>query len=423
MAARHGYIHRAIERRLHRSPRAIRAVARVGALAQRLGLPVATLDPQTLLEEARRQTGLSDFGDDWFMEPLQILISSYHQTVGRTFMGQLTLRSEIVRLLANRLLIQRDLELHPEILDVPIRRPLFIIGFPRCGTTLLHNLLALDPQARHPRVWELLRPSPPPERDSGDSDPRIRDAEDDLRIFGSVLPGMSAIHHVDARAPEECIALLQHTFATPYYTLATHIGPYWDWFLQADLAPAYRYHRRLLQLLLWRWPGDYWVLKSPSHLVSLDALLTVYPDARVVHLHRDLGEVAASTCSLDASLARLYRSNELIHREFGATWMSLWSTILDRALAARAKAPDGTFLDVAYRDLTTDPIGTVHRIQHHFDLRADATMDARMHAWLAQNPQGKFGEHRYSLEQFGLNRQQLTERFADYHRRFAAELA
>ena len=221
-------------------------------------------------------------------------------------LGRLALRQECLRLLSNRLHMQEDLQRCPRIAHTPIKKPLVIVGLPRTGTTVLHHLLAQDPSARVPRLWELLQPSPPPCPGTVATEPRRkRGGADDSQSL-CPRPAFPGAPSLSATGPEECVFLFQQTFMSVVFEAYGEVPDYINWLLHQDLTPAYRYYRQQLQVLQWRWPGDHWVLKSPHHLFFLDVLLTVFPDACVVQTHRDPATALASLCSLMATTRSLY---------------------------------------------------------------------------------------------------------------------
>ena len=252
--------------------------------------PNIALNAEALLQKAAAQTGLSDFGDDAFREPYELLLQSLRDEARLNKQGVIMLQRTILRLLVNRLLTEQAFAANPEMAETPIERPLYILGFPRTGTTLLHNLLSRDPAARWLRLWEGLHPAPPPE--SLEDDPRIAQTEEFVAGFEKIAPRLASAHKLNATGPEECLWLIEHTFADFIFELRANIPSYSDWLAghEAD-AVWYRYYRRQLQMLSWKCRGIHWVCKAPRHLPGLGGLLSVLPDARIVQTHR--GECSA----------------------------------------------------------------------------------------------------------------------------------
>jgi hypothetical protein len=393
-----------------------------GATLQRAGLPLVRLDERELLDTACRQTGLRDFGDGSFREPLRILLRAYESEAQLTLVGRLAARRDTLRLLTNRLRLVADRKRHPDIAAQEIRQPLFIVGLPRTGSTLLHHLLAQDPSNRVPLSWEVMFPSPPPERASYEDDPRIAAAQRLLNRFDRLTPHFKIIHPTHARWPIECMAILSHTFASPQFQSMYYVPSYQRWLSYKDLRPVYAFHRRFLQHLQWRCPAERWVLKAPSHLFALDALLATYPDACMIQTHRDPRAVVASVASLDAVLRRVF-SHRVNPKQIGLEALQQWASALERAMQIRDRtngAP-GRFLDVYYTGLVRDPIATVRRIYAHCDLRFTDEAETRMRRFLAAYPKDQHGVHRYSLAQFGLSPDEVALRFHAYVARFNPE--
>jgi hypothetical protein len=406
-------------------PLALRAFDWLGRALPRVG-PFAPLSEAALLAAATRKTGLRDFGDESFREPFQRLLASLEADAALTPFGRLLARRDLARLLENRLRVTDTWRRHPEIGAARIQAPIFVVGLPRTGTSILHELLAQDPANRVPMTWEVMFPSPPPERASFERDPRIAQVAKHFSGIDRVLPGFQAMHPMGAQLPQECVALTAHDFASLIFHTSYRVPGYQAWLDQQDLRPVYAAHRRWLQYLQWRCPAERWVLKSPGHLWALDALLAEYPDARIVQTHRDPLEVVASLASLVTKLRGL-GSDAVDPVEIGADWAQRLAAGLRLASDARERASGGAarFFDVRFRELLGHEIEQVRRIYEHFGLALSSEAEARMRRFLAQNPRDKHGQHRYSLGFAGLEAEELRPAFAAYQRRFdvASELA
>jgi hypothetical protein len=402
-------------------PAWVRVLNAAGAALGRLGLRQPSLDPRSLLAAAEGRAGLADWGDGRFREGLENLVGSFEaQGTAHTF-GRIFFREYVIRLLVSRLRIQDDLKCYPEILDVPIRRPLFITGLPRTGTTLLHRLLSEDSAGRPLLFWETLEPSPPPRAETRRSDPRIARARKATRTMNALAPGIAVAHLYEAESPEECNNLFAHSMMAGMLGFMFDVPGFVEWLRQQELIEPYRYLRRQLQLLSWRCPGDHWILKSPAHLFGLDALLAAFPDACIVLTHRDPRQSIPSLCSLAAAF-RGITCRRIDLARLGAEINEAMGTGVDRALAVRAKADPGRFLDVPYSSMTADPIGTAREVYRHFGYESSPEFEERMRRWLAENPQHKQGVHRYSLDQFGLSAVDIDARFANYRTWMAENL-
>lgn len=390
----------------------------LGRLLIQTGVTPLPLSEDALLAAARARTGLSDWGGDSFRQPLRLLIDSLQREAHLNFLGRIAARRWITQMLVNRLEIQEALRRHPEIAQEPIRRPIFILGLPRTGTTLLHQLFLQDPANRVLRFWEGQAPAFQPTQRRVDPDPRLRQAERELKSLHYLAPHFAAIHPLEADGPQECTTLLANAFLSLQFEFTYDVPSYSAWLEQQDLHGAYRYYVDQLRLLQWRQPAPRWVLKSPAHLFGLDALLAAFPDARVVQTHRDPLRVLASCCSL-AAVLRGVTSDRVDPRQIGRQFSAKWASGLSRALATRSSAGEDRFCDVHFRDLVADPVAVVRRIYERFGLRLDTGVEERLHHWLADNPSDKRGVHRYSLAQFDLDATVEARRYAAYRERFS----
>ncbi|HXX92734.1 MAG TPA: sulfotransferase, partial [Planctomycetota bacterium] len=321
-----------------------------------------------------------------------------------TTVGRIAACRQFVTLLRNRLLVRLCLRDHPEILQVPLDRPLFVVGQARTGTTLLYNLLAQDPAARAPRLWELARPVPPPDPEGTRKDPRVGELERDLASLLSVIPAVMTAHALDPRGPEECYHLLETAAFSATFLLYFEIPTYWSRLMLSspqEAREAYAEFRRQIQILQLHAGGRRWVSKAPSHLFFLDALLEEVPEARIVHTHRDPLESIPSLCSL-ISIVRSFSSDRVDPAAIGAQTMEWYLEAGRRSESARTRAGD-RIIDVVYPRLLADPVGTVKAVYDRLGYPFTAAFEGRMRSWLAENPQHKHGVHRYSLEQFGLD--------------------
>ncbi|MDF0673539.1 MAG: sulfotransferase [Nitrospira sp.] len=380
---------------------------------------LASLEEEELIKAARRRAGHDDFGDSSFREPLRRLVSSFQAEAHLHPLGRLTVRSQLTMLLVNRLRLQEDRRRHPGIVEQHIRRPIIITGLPRTGTTFLHGLLALDPANRVPRTWETLYPSPPPETETYHVDRRIALVDRQLRWFHRMVQDVNRVHPVSAELPEECLVLLGHSFMSYLFVASHRLPSYLDWLESQDLRPSYEMHRRFLQHLQWRCPGERWVLKTPAHMFDFEAMFETYPDACVVMTHRDPIEVIASNASLTATLKSAF-SDDVDPVEVGRECSRRWSEALRRALRSRDRGcvPSERFLDLYYTDLVADPVAAVERVYGHFDLPLSDGLRDKVREFVNRNPRNRFGTHRYTLHDFGLDLQEEEKRYAAYRERF-----
>jgi hypothetical protein len=374
------------------------------------------LTAHQLVAEAVEQTGLDDFGHESFGDGLDVLTEALAADADLTALGEDILGLRLRMLLANRLRIEGVHRMHPDIAAQVVEGPLVIIGLPRTGTTALSQLLTADPQIRSLRLWESSDPVPPPESATEDTDPRIEETSRGLEAMYSAFPRMKSMYLQTATGATECQDLLGMEFRTAHFDGMAHVPRYTDWVTNCDMAPAYRYHRRVLQLLQWRCPPRLWHLKTPVHMLALDRLLETYPDARFLWTHRDPAEVLGSVCSL-ISYTRSWVSDR-VDADLGEKQIELWSEALVRAMAFRQATGEERFADIGFADLNADPVGAIGRAYAHLGLSLSDDGRRRMSALAIANPRGAHGVHEYALEDFGIDRQEVKQRFAFYVDRF-----
>lgn len=389
--------------------------ALLGALHP-LGFQQRNLDKRALLDAARQKTGLEDFGDPGFEQGLDRLLEALQSEARLTALGRVVAREEIVTPLVNRLRLVEHHKRYPEIGAAPIVAPIFIIGMGRSGTTVLHELLALDPQFRVARTWEADYPFPPPETATYDSDPRIGDVQQRLDRTDTVLPDFKRIHRLGATLPQECVRFTTAEFLSLIFWTNYNVPSYSHWLKdEADMAPAYRYHRRFLQLLQWKHPRSPWVLKSPAHLWSLDVLLQEYPDARFIQTHRDPLRMLASLASLVTHLRKM-SSDHVDGAQIAREWAE-WNALgLNASAGFRRKeaVPPERIIDVDFYGFMQDPVAEVQKIYAGFDLSFTEDTREAMRAYLAVHSATQHGAHGYSFADTGLDIDEERARLAPY---------
>ena len=371
---------------------------------------VATVDG--LAASATRLTGLSDFGGDDHVAGLTVLLDSYERDEEFTELGAKVKRAELRGALVARLLCEASWAQHPQAEDVAIERPIFVTGMPRTGTTALHRLLCADPDAQGLEQWLCDVPQPRPPRETWADNPAHQHVAAGFAKFHAERPEFAGVHYLDADTVEECWLLLRQSAMSVSYESLAHLPTYSCWLGEQDWTPAYRRHRRNLQLIGLNDAGKRWVLKNPSHLFALDALLAVYPDALIVQTHRDPREAVASSCSLSALATQGY-STRFVGATIGADQLELLSRGAATFSAARARYDPRQFLDVQYTDLVNDPVGTVRGVYAHFDLPWTTTVEAAVTAEHVASRSGpRAPAHRYALADFGLTAEQVAAAFS-----------
>jgi hypothetical protein len=377
------------------------------------------LSRDALMEAAAAEAGLDDLGDVPFVEALDALLAALNDEAGLDAARAESASQTNVRLLVKRLRLVDDRKRHPSIADQAIMAPIVIVGLPRTGSTHLHGLLGEVEGLRTPRFWEMALPSPPPERATFEFDPRIAIVDAELARTPVEL---QVRHPFAARRPEQCNLLHDWAFMNQTPIAAYHVPSYRDWLFDADHAPAYEAHRRTLQHLQWHAPGR-WVLKYPKHLMALDTLLATYPDAVLVWTHRDPAVVVPSACSL-TSFMREMTSGPVDRVRFGREWALMEELVARRGATARDRMPDESsrVLDVHYRDLMADPVGTVASILDFAGAPFTEGSRAAVQAFVASNVQTRHGAHTYTAQEFGLDPARLRRRFDWYIDRFEVEI-
>jgi hypothetical protein len=365
-----------------------------------------------LLDAARAQTGLDDFGDDSFREGLEVLVRSLRDEARLNDLGEAVIYGRLTGHLAQRLQIEDWYRRHPEIDEVPIEAPLVQLGLPRTGSTALGFLLAKDPNVRFLRQWESSEPAPPPATVEG-PDPRIERAIQMLEGSSQVVPS-------DVHGPMECLDLLALDFKTQMYHAFARIPTYAAWVNdEADLTSTYAYERRALKLLQWQEPVRPWRLRSPAHILWLDALDHVFPDARFVMTHRDPTDVLLSVCDVYAEVGRMF-TDEPDPGHIGRLNADQWATGMDRAVAFRDAGNDHRFYDIDFRTMQGDPIGQVRGLYDWLGEDVTPEFESAMTAWWKHNTESHEAAKHSAPEVYGLDLDAIRPRFAEYVKRAAA---
>lgn len=310
--------------------------------------------------------------------------------------------------------IAADRKAHPEIADVVIERPVFILGLPRCGTSILHALIGADPQIRTPLQWEVAAPSPPPEAATFDTDPRADGFDAYVREnFTGAWADVLKAHPIGARIPQECGMMLETAFQGINPTMLFRLPAYYDWYRKADTRFGYRVHKMWLQHLAWKNPRKRWVLKVQEHAHHLPELLDIYPDAVLVQPHRDPVTVMASISRL-IEVIRCVAFDRIDRSELGQELLHLWHDGQAAALSWRQSNPQVQVLDLAFRDLISDPVAAVRKVYEHADIAFSEETEEAVARWWREHPSDKHGQHRYELADYGLTREQVESVYADY---------
>jgi hypothetical protein len=367
---------------------------------------------EDLHASATKITGLSDFGKPDYLDGLSALLESYERDAQLTLLGRKVARSFLRGALVARSLSEAGFAQHPEAATVPVERPIFVTGLPRTGTTALHRLLTADPAHQGLEMWLTEFPQPRPPRDTWTDNPIFQRLDEAFNRHHIENPEFMGVHYMSASEVEECWQLLRQSAKSISYECLAYLPTYSAWLAEQKWNDAYARHKQNLQLIGLPDRDRRWVLKNPSHLFALDALMDVYPDALVIQTHRAPKTAIASACSL-AAHATTGWSDHFTGDVIGRSQLDLWSRGLHSFTAARSRYPAAQFIDVEYRDFVGDPLGTVNSIYSHFGLpltdAASSAMDA-MHA--ESRSGGRKPAHQYTLEDFGLSPADIEKAFA-----------
>ncbi|CAM2873433.1 sulfotransferase family protein [Skermania piniformis] len=376
--------------------------------------PRTTVGPiDALHASAARITGLTAFGDpDEYREGLGVLIDALNTEADLTATGRAVFHAFLRSMLLARLASEAGFAAYPASAEVPIVRPIFVTGLPRTGTTALHRLLVADPDNQGLQMWLTEFPQPRPPRAEWTANPVFARIDEGIRRHHIQNPEFMGVHFMSAGDVEECWQLLRQSATSISYETLAHVPSYSAWLAAQDWHGAYARHRRNLQLIGLPDREKRWVLKNPSHLFALDALLAVYPDALIVQTHRDPATAISSACSLAAQASAGW-SETFSGDAIGRSQLELWSRGLRSFAAVRARHDPGRFVDVAYTDFVADPLHTVAEIYRQFGLNLTPAARAAMTRLHAESRTGdRRPAHRYALADFGLTEHEVDAAFA-----------
>jgi hypothetical protein len=385
-----------------------------GALLEKTRISWSRIFAMDLIETAKRRCGLDDFGEGDFFDALSRLLDSCQDEAQLNLIGKIALKTDVLETLCARLQMERDRQLFAGITRQEIREPLFIVGLPRSGTSVLHRLLGADPEHRSPLMWEVRSPSPPT-RDHEKR--RIQRATQGCNFFNWLAPAFRYVHAVGAEVPQECVSLMTPTFLSDQFDAMYYVPSYRTWFFQQDLQPAYQYHRRFLQHLQFRRAARRWILKAPTHMFAMPALLSVYPDALFVQTHRTPVDSMASVASL-VTILRSAFSDAVDPSIVGREAIDYWSQTMDKFLRERDRLADNRICDIQYEEISREPIRAVRRIYEFFGWSLSGEAEQSMRVLIASQAKRESANHRYDLSQFAARADDVLNAFAPYCNRF-----
>ncbi|MDE8653491.1 sulfotransferase family protein [Novosphingobium album (ex Liu et al. 2023)] len=373
-----------------------------------------------LVEQAMKETGIASFDSDSYREGLDVFINDFNAGIAKdryTDDGVGRAVADTLHYLRNRLKVSEYLRQNPELLERPVERPVFVMGVPRTGTTLLSNLLAADPARRSPLTWEIDDPVPPvAAKDQLTTDPRAVTRLAQEKAMLAANPDMGKYYRGSAIYPNECVFFMAHDFKTLMIESKGILPQYKDFIFSCDMTSAYEYHKKFLQVLQHH-AGGVWNCKKPSHALFLEYLFKVYPDARVIWTHRDPFTATGSLCSI-ISLSHMAHMGRIDAEWLGQDYPWQAAEHANRIMDFRDKHGEDKIIDVHYADMTDDPIGTMKQLYARLGDEWTAEAEAGIQAWVDDNPQNKFGKHEYKLAQYGLTKEGLEPMFERYLSRY-----
>ncbi len=392
-----------------------------GRFAEKVGVKTK-LSVNSLIANAKKATGLSDFGDEWFIQPLTVLVDSINKEAKLTPLGKLVQKQRLESALAIRLRVEELCKTQPEMLDIELGKVIVIAGLQRTGTTTLHRLLASDKRMRALMSWEAINPIPLPNETLGNPKKRIAQAKMAEKGLAYLAPEFFAIHPVEHDAPEEDVLLLDLSFMSQAPEATMHVPTYAKWLESQDHTKAYEYLRKLMKILLWQQPAPNWVLKTPHHMEYLDTLLKVFPEATIVQTHRDPQKTTGSFCSM-VSHGRGIFSDDVDAKEVARHWVKKVNRLMESSIAVREQleksGKENRFIDVSYYDLLKDPDKEVERIYQFAGLPFDQSALQSVKKTKKKNVQNRFGKHRYNIEDFALTVESIEQQYLFYRERYA----
>ena len=389
-------------------------------IGKKLGLKIWELDRDSILERARMKTGLTDLGNEKYVEVLDRLIDNARNTE-ITPLGIYAIYFLALKTAMNRLYIEDYIRRNSDVENIPIESPVFVVGFPRTGTTLLQNVLSLGPAYRALYLWELATPYPLHESRELDRKLRIRKVDLPLRLIRVGVPEMSVAHEVKADSVEECWILLANTLALGNTDIATGLHQWNQWLMAMDRTWVFEDYKRMLQIQAHVTPTERFVLKCPSHIWNLKFILKTFPDACIVWSHRNPVNSIASFCSLMGLGRRIFYGHidaELV----GEMMEDRFHSGVDELMKFRQLEGDDRFYDINFETLIENIPRAVSDIKRYFNLPYDKESDGRVREYLQRHRGDKPGKHRYSPEQFDLDRDEIIKRFGDYIERFSIKV-
>jgi hypothetical protein len=373
-------------------------------------------DPDELMSIASTSLGLDDFGGEDFIEAMTIFLKAHDRDDQMSPMGRMAARRLHIKLLMDRLEIQQTLKNHQEILNQPITTPILIAGCPRCGTTFLQRLMALDSRFKITLAWESYWATSPVKKEDYESNPFIEKTKEYFDLLAKTSPALFTAHPMKHCWPEECALLIERQFIRLLFSMFWEVEEYLEWLMDRsdeDLTVDYQYYKKQLQILQYHWDEPKWLLKAPIHGPFLTPIKNVFPDMRFIFCHREPSQMIPSTCSLITARKGTYYSN-IDLKSLGEKVIQYFHRLFDKIETARDQSDSSQVIDVSFRRMIENPIETVEELYHQLDLELTAELKTRMREFIESQKKGKHIHHRYHSEDFSLNSGEINRIFADY---------
>ncbi len=382
-----------------------------------------SLSEQYILDTALNSTGLNDWGSDSFLEGMRVLLDSSKKEAKLHYVGREFLQKECIRAVKDRLRLEKAVNDNPDIRDSSIKKPVFILGLPRTGTSLLQNLFFQDNRFRSLHYWEQIAIGPQPTPENLQNNYILDASIASMNEFRKIAPELLSAHEINPTGPEECNGLMARDFSSILFFMFRNIPTYLEWFKNKDMTSTYEYHKEQLKFLGHNFKGKRWVLKAPIHLLFLQYIFKVYPDAQIIQMHRDPLEVVPSMASL-STISRGIYSNQVNAIETAQQFLELTAHNIDQSILYRqTAAKENQILDVPYSELVNGTMETMKNIYTWLGVDFNSHTKEIMLNWLEKSRSKRKGKlHQYSLEQFNLSRSKIRNRFDNYYQTYSEYL-
>ena len=382
--------------------------------------PPLPLEVDAILEAARQATGLSDFGDEGFMDGLTRLVNAVREEGNLHEGGKIGQPYGFVRLLSNRLRYIDDVKKHPEILDEKIEAPIIIAGLPRTGTSKLQRVLSGDPNVQTLQVWKLFNPAPYPGEDFNNPVERIAYAKGVEEVFKTQYPGWMAMHPMEAEEPDEELFIMEMSFECAVSSMVARSPSFREYATHCDPTPTYDILHKMLQYLQWQDGGARgrpWIMKSPCHIGYLDTLFKFFPDAIVIHSHREPIETVPSFGQLIVEL-RKNSTDTIDPVEVAHEWFEYWASLTDKYLEVRDSLPMDQIVNATFDDICNNPLSVIEEVYKKSGRELTDDVIESCLSYEKRRPDKYWGSYKYSLEEFGITEEEVNERFKNYRALF-----